>query len=69
MGNKHAFFGATFLNDTNSILAYTYNGALVQWRKLDDSWESELTVKGHFGEVTDLEWSSSGHYLVSCSLD
>jgi hypothetical protein len=26
-GNKHAFFGALFLEDDSKILAYTYNGA------------------------------------------
>ena len=27
-GNKHSFFGATFLEDDEQILAYTYNGAM-----------------------------------------
>ena len=27
VGNKHAFFGAKFLEDDKMILAYTYNGA------------------------------------------
>ena len=33
VGNKHAYFGAVFLNDDNSILAYTYGGALHLWRR------------------------------------
>jgi elongator complex protein 2 len=28
VGNKHAFFGAMFLNSTDHILAYTYGGAM-----------------------------------------
>jgi len=33
VGNKHAYFGAIFLIDDNSILAYTYGGALHLWRR------------------------------------
>jgi len=32
-GNKHAFYGAQFLEDDKSILAYTYNGAMHRWDK------------------------------------
>jgi hypothetical protein len=32
-GNKHAYFGAQFLKDDTQILAYTYNGAMHQWKK------------------------------------
>jgi hypothetical protein len=28
VGNKHAFFGALFLQDSQNILAYTYGGAI-----------------------------------------
>lgn len=28
VGNKHAFFGAIFLQDHDNILAYTYGGAM-----------------------------------------
>ena len=28
VGNKHAYFGATFLEDIDQILAYTYGGAM-----------------------------------------
>lgn len=28
VGNKHAFFGAIFMKDSMSILAYTYGGAI-----------------------------------------
>ena len=31
VGNKHAFFGAMFLEDIDHILAYTYGGAMHQW--------------------------------------
>jgi elongator complex protein 2 len=56
VGNKHAYFGAIFLQDHNNILAYTYGGAMHQWRREQDRWVPQLTVKGHFGEVTDLDW-------------
>jgi hypothetical protein len=28
VGNKHAYFGAVYLNDSNHILANTYGGAM-----------------------------------------
>lgn len=31
VGNKHAYFGADFVESTEKILAYTYNGALHSW--------------------------------------
>lgn len=56
-GNKHAYFGALFLEDDREILAHTFNGAMHQWKKsADGKWVPQLTVKGHFGEVTDLDW-------------
>lgn len=71
VGNKHAFFGALFLNDVDCILAYTYGGAMHQWKKNAETgqWRSGLTVKGHFSEVTDLAWDEHELALVSCSLD
>jgi len=33
-------------------------------------WQSKLTVKGHFNEVTDLDWDKQRKQcLVSCSSD
>ena len=32
-GNKHAYFGALFLSDDQEILAYTFNGAMHQWKR------------------------------------
>jgi elongator complex protein 2 len=29
----------------------------------------QVTIKGHFGEVTDLDWDPMGMCLVSCSAD
>ena len=72
VGNKHAFFGAMFLNDDiNQILAYTYGGAMHQWKRdaETDQWKSQLTVKGHFGEVSDLAWDEHEYSLISTSQD
>lgn len=33
VGNKHAFFGAMYLDDIDQILAYTYGGAMHQWKR------------------------------------
>jgi WD40 repeat protein len=32
LGNKHSFYSALFVENYNSILAYTYNGAFYLWR-------------------------------------
>jgi hypothetical protein len=32
-GNKHAYYGAQLLNDDKEIIAYTFNGAMHQWKK------------------------------------
>lgn len=66
-GNKHAYFGAVFLNDDQEILAYTFNGAMHHWRKQSGKWQPALTLKGHFGEVTDLDWE--GDSVLTCSSD
>ena len=66
-GNKHAYFGAQFMDSVSEInqsermiFAYTYGGAAHLWkRNINDessTWKSELTIKGHFGEVSDLAW-------------
>ena len=33
VGNKHAYFGAMYLDTTEEILAYTYGGAMHQWTR------------------------------------
>ena len=76
VGNKHAFFGAMFLENANQILAYTYGGAMHQWmRKATSSedepsvWQPSLTVMGHFSDVSDLAWDEHELSLVSASTD
>ena len=58
VGNKHAYFGAMYLENTEQILAYTYGGAMHQWIRNQETmaWTPQVTVKGHFGEVSDLDW-------------
>lgn len=71
VGNKHAFFGAMFLESVNNILAYTYGGAMHQWKRSTETgqWHPSLTVKGHFSEVSDMTWDEHDLALVSTSLD
>ena len=40
-----------------------------QWRRLDSKWLSELTVKGHFGAVSDLDWDTNFLSLATTSAD
>ena len=69
VGNKHAFFGAMFLESEDKILAYTYGGAMHQWQCENGTWHPQLTVKGHFGPVSDLDWDTSQLSLISTSAD
>ena len=41
-----------------------------QWKKsIEGRWVPQLTVKGHFGEVSDLAWDQHHASLISCSQD
>ena len=57
--------------DTDQILAYTYGGAMHQWKQNRETqaWTPQVTVKGHFGEVTDLDWDEHELGLISTSSD
>ena len=80
-GNKHAYFGAQFLDKEDGekserqIFAYTFGGAVHLWGKKksleeENPWKPKLTVKGHFREVTDLSWDpSTKSCVISCSAD
>jgi len=69
-GNKNAFFGAIFNSTSDKILAYTYNGAMYLWEKEKNlDWKPRWTVSGHFSEVSDIDWSYEGDYLLSTSQD
>ena len=69
-GNKNAFFGAIFNEDYTEILAYTFGGAFYLWKvEGEEQFNLKPTISGHFGQVTGLDWSSEGDYLVTCSAD
>jgi elongator complex protein 2 len=38
------------------------------WKELG-SWEPDVTVGGHFGEVVDMQWEPGGCFLFSVSTD
>jgi hypothetical protein len=76
LGNKHTFYSALFVENYNSILAYTYNGAFYLWRyigmiynNLDGMYRSDPIIHGHFGVVSDLDWDSSNNLLFTNSED
>lgn len=73
VGNKHAYFGAEFIDNEKRILAYTFGGAMHQWARNsannDAPWKGELTVKGHFGPVTDIAWDQHNLSLFTTSQD
>ena len=70
IGNKHAFFYATFLNSYKEVLAYSYHGSLYYWKMNNEGkFEAEPIVHGHFDEVTDIRWDPSNNILFSCSHD
>ena len=70
IGNKHAFFYATFLNSYKEVLAYSFNGCLYLWKMNDnEKYESYPIIHGHFREVTDIRWDATKNLLFSCSHD
>lgn len=71
VGNKHAFFYANFIENYNSILAYTFNGSFYLWRynQADKQYKSSPIIHGHFGHVSDLDWDPSKSFVISTSRD
>ena len=70
IGNKHAFFYATFLNSYKEVLAYSFHGSLYLWKMNDkEKYEAKPVIHGHFNEVTDIRWDPSFNILFSCSHD
>ena len=70
IGNKHAFFNATFLSSYKEVLAYSYHGSLYYWKMNNEGkYETNPVVHGHFEEVTDIRWDPSKNLLFSCSHD
>lgn len=71
-GNKHTFFSAIFLGDSNNISAYTFTGALYIWSRANENekFNSTVVVHGHYNLVSDICWDpKNGNYLVSTSKD
>lgn len=70
-GNKNAFFGLSVNSDSTSLMTYTYTGACYSWtyNSKEDNWDGEGEFSGHFNNVTDLVWNTTGDFLVSCSSD
>ena len=70
IGNKHAFYYATFLDSYKEVLAYTYHGSLYYWKmNKEGKFEAVPVIHGHFEEVTDVRWDPSKNLLFSCSHD
>ena len=70
IGNKHAFFYATFLNSYKEVLAYSYHGSLYYWKMNNEgTFVANPIIHGHFEEVTDIRWDLSNSILFSCSHD
>ena len=70
-GNTLGFYGAEFGPDGKSIIAHSYHGAFHLWNydETSNNWDPRVTMGGHFGEVIDVAWESSGEFLVSASYD
>ena len=70
IGNKHAFFYATFLNSYKEVLAYSFHGSIYLWKMNEnEQYEAKPVIHGHFNEVTDIRWDPTFNMLFSCSHD
>jgi elongator complex protein 2 len=83
-GNTLGFYGAVFSEDGKSILGHDYQGALHLWSmtgvsqqavlsencQMNELWEREVIISGHFGPVESISWSPGNPgYLLSTSHD
>ncbi|XP_065174313.1 elongator complex protein 2 [Atheta coriaria] len=70
-GNTLGFYGGMFSRDGQFMLAHGYHGAFHIWKFDEDlyTWEPQVTIGGHFKEVTDICWDPLGLYLMSVSGD
>ncbi|CAL1288982.1 unnamed protein product [Larinioides sclopetarius] len=70
-GNTLGFFGAVFSPSGESIIAHGHQGSVHVWQLNQElgSWESGLSMSGHFSSVQDIDWDPKGEFLVSCSSD
>lgn len=70
-GRGLAFYGALWGKDGQSVLGAGWNGGWERWCRsegdagVEDKWEVEAAVMGHFGEVKAIEWAPNGEYLLS----
>ena len=71
LGNRHAFFYASFLDSYKEVIAYAYNGAIYHWKfdEEEKQYKNKLVTHGHFGGVCDIDWDPSNTILFSCGAD
>ena len=71
LGNKHAFYYASFLNNYKEIIAYAFNGSFYYWKFNEESknFEDEVIIHGHFNTVSDIKWDNTKNILFSTSHD
>ncbi|ODN06022.1 putative elongator complex protein 2 [Orchesella cincta] len=60
-------YGAKFLNDT--VVSYGFQGGIQIWRLEEDNWQVQPSATGHFGPVSDMDYDTAGHYIVTTSHD
>lgn len=68
-GNTLGYYGCDFSPFGNVLIAHGYQGSFQLWKKVEDKWESAISISGHFGEVEDFDWSPSGDYAITASTD
>lgn len=68
--NLLGFTGGCIPDNGKGVLGVGYGGSLHLWlRKDDNQWFPQPFITGHFGQVNDISWSSTGSYLISVSSD
>jgi elongator complex protein 2 len=70
------YFGGYFSPKGDYVLAHGYNGSFHLWEQVDGgnkternliyvAWKPQISISGHFGEVSDLSWDTKYNYFVT----
>ncbi|EIW70033.1 hypothetical protein TREMEDRAFT_68443 [Tremella mesenterica DSM 1558] len=71
-GKGLAVFGAVWGKDGNGVMSAGWNGGVERWKKISsepETWQPDVGLTGHFGDVKSVAWDVDGDYLLSVGSD